>query len=67
MEALFAEMFVLVVLALVIQQSIKVLNPSIVKLTCHVIQQGEDPGHAHMLLTEFVNNHILVPSEDVDG
>ena len=67
MEALFAEMFAPVVLALVIQQSIKVLNPSIVKLTCLFNQQEVDPGHARVLLTEFVNDHALVPAKDVDG
>ena len=67
MKALFAEMFTLVVLTFLKQQTVEILDPSVVKLACLFNQQEVDPGHVHMLLTELVNSHALVPSKDIDG
>ena len=66
-KASFAEMFTACVLALVKEQAVEILDPSAVKLACLFNQQEVDPGHVHVLLTQHVNDHALVPSKDVDG
>ena len=67
MKAPFTEVFTACVVALVIQQSIKVRDPSVVELAGLFNQQEVDPGHVLVLLTELVDDDALVPSEDVDG
>ena len=67
MEALFTEMFTACVLALVIQQSIKVSDPCVVKLACHFNQQEVDPRHFPWLLAEPVDDYALIQSKDIDG
>ena len=64
-EAALAEMHAVFVFALVIQQSIKVLDEHIVELACLLDKKQVNPGS--WLIPELVDNDALVSAEDIDG
>ena len=67
METALAEVLLLSVFALVIEEAVEVLDPGVVKFAGLLNQQQIGPGHVFWLLAEAVYDHPLVPTEHVDG
>ena len=62
-----AVVLALLVLALVVEEAVEVLDPSVVELAVLLDQQDIDPRHVFELYADVVNNHPLIPPKDVDG
>ena len=67
METALAEVLLLSVFALVIEEAVEVLDPGVVELTRFLNQQQIEPGLLFWLLAYVVYDHPLVPAEYVDG
>ena len=68
LEAVLAEAFMPIKLALVMEQAVEVLDPGVVKVVHLLNQHHVDPGHIPGLLAKVVDNYItLVPPKNIDG
>ena len=67
MKTALAVVLAVTTLALVVEQVIEVLDPGVVEFASLFNQQQVDPWHVLRLLADVVNDHPLVPAEDVDG
>ena len=66
-QAAPAEVLRLLVLALVIEETVEVLDPGLVKFSGLFNQQQIYPGHSIRLGAEPVNSHALIPTKYVNG
>ena len=67
MQAALAEVLALLVLALVIEETVEVLDPGVVKFAGLFNQQQIYAGHSIQLGAEPVNSHALIPTKYVNG
>ena len=67
MKTALAVVLAVTTLALVVEQAIEVLDPGVVEFASLFNQQQVDTWHVLLLLADVVNDHSLVPAEDVDG
>ena len=67
MKTALAVVLAVTTLALVVEQATEVLDPGVVEFASLFKQQQVDPWHVLRLLADVVNDHPLVPAEDVDG
>ena len=67
METALAEVLLLSVFALVIEEAVEILDPGVVKFAGLLNQQQIDPGLLFWLLAEMMYDYPLVPPEYVDG
>ena len=66
-QAALAEVLALLVLALVIEKTVEVLDPGVVKFAGLFNQQHVDPLYLLWLLAKAVDSDALVPTEYTDG
>ena len=66
-QAVLAEVLALSVLALIVEEAIKVLDPGEVMLTGFLDHQQIYAGHSIRLGAEPVNSHALIPAKYIDG
>ena len=67
MKTALTEVLLCSVFALVIEETVEVLDPGVVKFAGPLNQQQICPGHVFWLLAEAVYDHPLVPTEHGDG
>ena len=67
METALAEVLLLPVFALVVEESVEVFDPGVVKFAGLLNQQQINPDLLFWLLAESVHDHSLVPAEHVYG
>ena len=67
MEATLAEVLLLSVFVLVVEQSVEVFDPGVVELARFLYKQQICPGYVFWLFGDVVHYHSLVPAEHVYG
>ena len=67
MQAAFAEVLALLVLALIVEEAVEALDPGVVKFAGRFNQQHVDLRFLLWLLAKAVDSDALVPTEYIDG
>ena len=65
MEKALTEVYLLPVLALVIEEVVEVLDPGVVKFSDLLYQQQVCPGHVFRLFADVMYNDTFIPAKDI--